>query len=188
MSEAQSDHHAEEHAAPAVSEQIRALYAKVMDQFKEMSEMAEAPPESLEKRNTSVSQWSVLQHLDHMATAAKGMLTAIIMTINSPKPNTDGEPKFLGRVVLWTGFIPRGKGKAPDAVLPKSKNAEETKQNIQMVRGFLTQLESKLDKVESSQGKAPHPMLGSFTPAQWLRFIDIHTHHHFKIIRDIRKS
>ena len=35
---------------------------------------------------------------------------------------------------------------------------------------------------------APHPALGSFTPAQWLRFIDIHTHHHFKIIRDIKKG
>jgi hypothetical protein len=30
-----------------------------------------------------------------------------------------------------------------------------------------------------------HPYFGGLTPAEWLRFIPVHHHHHLKIVRDI---
>ncbi len=177
-----------EASQPAASPQLQATYQKVLRQFDEMTEMANSPDDALGLRVEGVSLWSVGQHLDHMAVAAKGMLTAIFMLLGSPKAATEGEPAFAGRIVLWTGYIPRGKGKSPDAVLPKSQTPDEIRKNIQMVQGFVKGIEAKLGQIEACKGKTPHPALGSFTAAQWVRFIDIHNYHHFKIIRDIRKK
>ena len=49
-------------------------------------------------------------------------------------------------------------------------------------------MEKKLDKIAAATGLAGHPMLGGFTSSQWMRFMEIHTKHHLKIIEDIRKK
>ena len=33
-----------------------------------------------------------------------------------------------------------------------------------------------------------HPIFGGLRPQQWVRFLDIHQHHHMKIIRDIASA
>ncbi len=180
-------HHEEKHEPPAPSDGIRSLYSKLAAQAKEMADIAEGSAEVLDKKFPEVSQWSVGQHIDHMAMVNKQMIPLVLMAAGSAKPVTEGEPKFMGRVVLWTGFIPRGKGKSPDAVLPKSKTHDEIRANVKTSQTYLTALEAQLLKVERSPAKVPHPALGAFTPAQWMRFIEIHNNHHFKIIRDIRK-
>ena len=103
------------------------------------------------------------------------------------KTMTEGRPSLLGRLVLLTGFIPRGKGKAPDASHPVVGSADDLARGVAGLRGKVEAVGTRLGEVEACAGRTTHP-LGDFTPAQWLRFIDLHHLHHFKIIRDIRKA
>jgi len=175
-------------AAAQPSPKIQALYSKVLGQMKELSTLAAGSEADLNLKNEAVSQWTVGQHIDHSAAVIKGILAMIMMITNSKNPSTAGGPKPIGKILLWIGYLPRGKGKSPAEVLPKAATHDEIRKNVQMMETFIKGLAPRLAQIEASQGKAPHPMLGSFTPAQWLRFIDIHTNHHFKIIRDIKKK
>jgi hypothetical protein len=128
----------------------------------------------------AVSAWSVHRHLDHTALSALHM-ARLIRDLGAGRGESSGRPKLTGRVVLLTGWIPRGKGKAPDFTAPaESVDAARVREMVEEVRAILAEDGSPRGKL-----RAPHPLLGSFTARQWRRFLTVHTRHHLKIVRDI---
>lgn len=173
--------------ATPVSPKLRALYDRVVKQYDRMQAMADADDAALDKLVPAISGWSVGQHLDHSANTDKVIIMAIEVSLFKNDPNVP-PPKFMGKVVLFTGYIPRGKGKAPDMTMPKAKTNAEMRENLKKVRNSLEAIGKKLDKVQAGVNRAPHPMLGGFVASQWLRFIEIHQNHHLRIIADIQKA
>jgi len=161
---------------------------KIGSQILELKSLASSSEELLNLRNPSISQWSVEQHLDHTITTAKMIFGLVFMLLQSKSSKAPGKPKFLAKVVMATGYIPRGKGKSPADLLPKENPRAEIAKNLPMLEMAFKSVSGRLAEVEQCAATAPHPALGEFTPAQWLRFIEIHNNHHFKIIRDIRRK
>lgn len=171
--------------APA-SAKLRATFDRAMALMDRMQSLADGPDELLDKKVPEVSGWSIGEHLDHAAATDKVLIMAIEVCLMKNDPKVP-PPKFMAKVVLFTGFIPRGKGSAPDMTKPKAKSAAEVRENLKKARGSLEAIGKKLDKIEACANRAPHPVLGGFTPAQWVRFIEIHQNHHLKIVADIQK-
>ena len=46
-------------------------------------------------------------------------------------------------------------------------------------------LAERAGDLRSVPGRLPHPLLGPFRAAQWMRFARLHTAHHLAIIKDI---
>jgi len=132
--------------------------------------------------STAISSWSVYQQVDHLLTVCE----RVLHRLTTDKGETQLKPlTLLGRATLWTGWIPRGRADAPAEVLPASRSKAELLQ-------LLTQLGAVLAEVKDSAKPIccsgfHHPLLGYLTGTQWLKFLTIHTKHHLKIIRDIRR-
>ncbi|MGV6830619.1 MAG: DUF1569 domain-containing protein [bacterium] len=117
--------------------------------------------------------------IDHSLKVINGVIG---MLKNAP---TNKQPKvtLMGRICMLFRYIPRGRGKAPDRVLPPdiiTKEALEkqlslAKQNITMI--------SNMD----SRSTFEHLYFGILSKKQTIRFLETHTKHHLKIIRDILK-
>lgn len=131
-------------------------------------------------RNEKVSASTVGWQIDHSFKVINGVLGLLN---NAP---TDKKTKLtlLGRFCLLTGYIPRGKGKAPKQVLPPEHITK-------------SDLDSQLDSARKAIKKVPninkkatfkHPFFGVLSKKQTLCFLETHTRHHLKIIRDILKS
>lgn len=172
----------------ASSSKAARLLATNLRQLGDYLELASVPDAELEKRADNISKWSVAQQIDHVVVADDYMINAILGAISSPPPNVDARPIPMGRIVLLTGFIPRGKGKAPQGVYPKGVSHEEIRAGLKKTMTRVKELEASLPQIERSIGRVPHPVLGFFTGTEWLRFMDTHHHHHVKIIRDIQKN
>jgi len=127
-----------------------------------------------------VSAWSVHQHVEHLLLANEGMagMIATGRALQAPEPKT-----MLGRVVLMTGFIPRGKGQAPDGTVPEGLSRDD----LLALHARAEQAVRALD-VEGLTGDVvgDHPVFGGLTARDWLRFMSVHDHHHLKIVRDIQ--
>jgi hypothetical protein len=93
---------------------------------------------------------------------------------------------------LTFGRIPRGKAKAPEAVCPqKMPSRDEMREALERTRkrfGATAQCLGALQSPEARQRVVKHPALGKLNALQWLRFIEIHTKHHLKIIKDVRRT
>lgn len=135
----------------------------------------------LETTIPPVSEWSVGEQIDHSLQVAN-RISAIVL---KQQPADGMGISMKGRFVLVTGFIPRGKAKAPDSVLPKKRERQELQDAIDRARGQLEALSSDKTLLASNAKCFQHPFLGSFTAAQSLRFIEVHTRHHLKIIDEI---
>ncbi len=135
--------------------------------------------------NDAVSGWSVGLHVEHLWRSDSGLLGWIQKRLDDPAATSDGGPTRTGRAVLVSGWIPRGRAKAPERTLPETLDIESLPERLVELHGLAEALGPRLPNLHESRATMEHPILGHFTPAQWLRFLDVHHRHHEKIIRDI---
>jgi len=144
---------------------------------KELNQI-EAYLKELDRLDTTISSKSIAWHLDH---SLKVIITICNLIEKSDSTHYHWKFNFIRTFVLLTGYIPRGKGKAPKEVLPPAKITQED---------ILKQITLTKNKLNSATNLAPknnfkHPYFGQLNLKQTLQFLKIHTKHHLKICSDI---
>ena len=141
----------------------------------------------LRLEDPAVSEWSVGLHVEHLWKAEHGILGWIERALDDPEAfPAGGGPSRTGMAVLVSGWIPRGRAKAPERSLPDTVG-DDLADRLDTLADSLETLHPRLTELHACPSTYEHPLLGHFTPAQWLRFLDVHHRHHEKIIRDIRR-
>jgi hypothetical protein len=158
---------------------------RVLEQLATLIEIAE-DEQLLSLRAPEISAWSVAEQIEHLRRSDLSILDALgrLETENPPA----GSPTLAGRLVLATGFIPRGRGRAPSAVKPLDIQPGELPGQLRHVVERFTDITADLERLSASRATIRHPALGFFTASQMLAFAGIHHYHHLKIIRDIHRS
>jgi hypothetical protein len=134
-----------------------------------------------EKENQEISKSNVGWHIEHSLLVLNGITKVLLQS----DPN-EYQWKFkLSRLLIFIlGKIPRGKAKAPEIVIPKTPfDTSSLLAHINQTRTSLLALESI-----SKDHYFNHPFLGKLKKKDTIRFLEIHTHHHLKIIEDLIKS
>jgi DinB superfamily len=156
-----------------------ATLAQIRTQFERMRALARSA--ELSARNDRVSTWCLAEQLDHVT-----KVTASVVNVLAD-PNAkrlDSGINGIGRVILRFGWIPRGIGKSPKRFRGAPAIAADLDAAIERVALAFDAL--PFDALRKSRVPVmPHPRFGGLTPPQALRFIEVHTQHHLKIIDDI---
>lgn len=152
-----------------------------MNTIEDLAHRIDLMREFADKENTSISDGSVAWHLEHSLM----VINQIIRGLLASDP-TKYQPKFsfAKLIVFATGRIPKGKARSPKNVTPVKKSDQQsileelkfTKENIPKVyqlpkNAFIT-----------------HPYFGDLNVDKAIKFMDIHTRHHLRIINDIIKE
>ena len=139
-----------------------------------------------------ISLWSVGDQLEHLLLADGAILDVIDRLCEVTEPTDQeaakGRPALLGWVVLTTGFIPRGKAKAPDSTSPAGMSQAGLVSGFAEVRDRVDALASRLGAIQDVPYTHGHAKLGHFRPSNWVRFCGVHHAHHAKIVRDILEA
>lgn len=131
--------------------------------------------------NTSVSKSGIAWHLDHSLKVINGVLKVLKKT----KPDKYKKELNFKRLVLFaTEYVPRGKVKAPKVVHPP--------ENV-TTANLIKQINTGRENIEDARILEPkvhfrHFIFGTLSKDQTLRFLEIHTKHHLKIVKDILKK
>ncbi|GAA4889401.1 hypothetical protein GCM10023311_11800 [Flaviramulus aquimarinus] len=133
-----------------------------------------------EQKKPSISKTNVGWQLDHTLKVINGVCGIMIKT----NPNKYKKDFNMIRTVLFPlCYIPRGKARAPKMVLPPDIILEEDLLNqLQKARNHITKV-----KPLPQKSHFKHHVFGMLTKQQTLRFLEIHTKHHLKIVNDILK-
>lgn len=128
--------------------------------------------------NKDISKVDVAWHLDHMLKT----INEITNALEESKPEAYRSSFNAARIMSLTfGFIPRGRAKSPEVVRPPDQIlTEDIFSQLEIARTNINVL-NKLDKNSHFE----HPVFGVINKPTTIRFIEVHTNHHLKIIRDI---
>jgi hypothetical protein len=141
-----------------------------------VDELASYIPQS-ELRNDQVSASNVGWQIEHS-------LLVISSVIEGVKRSDPSKYKWSFRpfkyLIFWRGKIPRGKSKAPKFVVPDTFTAESLQNHIDSCRAKITEFESV-----GAGHYFSHPYFGDTKKKDVIPFLELHTEHHVKIIRDI---
>jgi DinB superfamily len=180
---------------------LRRVHAQIVRQLALMTELAGGPEAELAARVPAVSGWSVGEQLEHLVLVDRSVLKAVRRLLDDPhRQSAETAPpappgiNLLGRVVLGSGFIPRGRARTLPPFQPGAGAATAAGDGVVGVVGMgiaeiergVRELEPRLGELEASGGRSRHPLFGGLGGRQWLRFVTVHHHHHLKIVRDIR--
>ncbi|AGC75161.1 hypothetical protein LX97_02461 [Nonlabens dokdonensis] len=127
-----------------------------------------------------ISQKGTYWHIDHSLKVLEG----IPEVLKNSNPQ-DYKPKFsfIKFMIMNTGYMPRGKGRAPKQVIPEGElSKKELLLKFEKVKTNIESLKT-LEKDKTFK----HPLFGWLNLNDTVKFMGIHTHHHIKIIRDILK-
>ncbi len=128
----------------------------------------------------SISQSSIGWQIEHC------LLTINLVTKALQQSNpTLYKSKFsLAKLIFFTTkTIPRGKAKAPKIVQPQQFTQQSLLANIATVNTSINILHSL-----PHNHFFAHPYFGNLQLHQAIKFLEIHTQHHLKIIKDINKK
>ena len=134
-----------------------------------------------ESMNFSVSQSSVGWQMEHSLLTINGIITAIQ---NSNPKDYSSKFSLMKWIILVTKKIPRGKAKAPKVVVPKDTITKaDLEQHLAKARDAIKAME-----FVPKNHFFKNPYFGNLKKKQTIRFLEIHTQHHLKIIDDIVKK
>ncbi len=134
---------------------------------------------SADQKNLKVSKASISWQLNHSLI----VINSIIKIMQQSDLNTKTKLTLIGRFCLFFNYIPRGKGKAPKAVNPKEDiSKKELTEKLKGTRRDIALLE-ELD----SKSNFKHLYFGTLNKKTTIKFLNMHTKHHLKIVRDILK-
>tara|TARA_R110002049_G_scaffold37208_3_gene117561 strand:+ start:2317 stop:2790 length:474 start_codon:yes stop_codon:yes gene_type:complete len=134
-----------------------------------------------EKRNPSVSKSDVAWQLGH----ALKVINHVLSILEKTEPDKYQKKFNIKRSILLSlGWFPRGKVKAPSFVTPPELILEED------LHAQLESANTHLNNLKLVAEKAffIHHIFGMLSKVQTLRFLEIHTKHHLKIVNDIMKK
>ncbi len=163
---------------------LEAAVAQLTAHLDEITRIVRFEPALLELRVERVSRWSIGQQVDHVLKvleAGKRLLD------DSTAPLPRGM-NLLGHLTLATGWIPRGVGKSPKSVLPAEQAPADLAERASHLRKIYCERTLPEALLADPKPVFPHPYFGGLTALQGLRFLGIHTHHHLKIVADIRRA
>jgi hypothetical protein len=146
---------------------------------KQLAELSTYIPQ-FDRQNVSVSNANIGWQIDHSLRVMNLVITALL----SSNP-AEYKPKFNWRksFIFFTKKIPRGKLRAPKGILPTEEITELS---------LISSVELAHKNIGLLENCAPnhffvHPFFGQVNVRETFVFIEVHTEHHLKIIRDICK-
>ncbi|WP_246457507.1 DUF1569 domain-containing protein [Winogradskyella echinorum] len=133
-----------------------------------------------ETANPKVSKSTIGWQVDHSLKVINNVAKALQTSDPELYKNNFS---FLGKFFFTIGFFPRGKAKAPKHVKPPEVVLEED------LRSQVLLAKSNIETLQDLDKNAffKHPLFGNINTKRVHRFLELHTHHHLKIIDDILK-
>ncbi|MCF8321312.1 MAG: DUF1569 domain-containing protein [Flavobacterium sp.] len=152
-----------------------------MKNLEKLLDQLESRISLFEKENIAISKSNVGWHIEHSLLTLNGVTKVLLQS--DPK-DYQWKFNFTRFLILKTGKIPRGKVKAPKVVVPQTTIDRATLlTHIKESRNSLLEL-----KTISKDHYFEHPFFGKIKRKDTIRFLEIHTNHHWKIMEDIIKS
>jgi hypothetical protein len=144
-----------------------------------LAELSTYIPQS-DRQNLAISNANIGWQIDHSLRVMNQVITALL----SSNP-AEYKPKFNWRksFIFFTKKIPRGKVRAPKGILPTEEITESS---------LISSVELAHKNIGLLENCAPHrffvhPFFGQVNVRETFVFIEVHTEHHLKIIRDMCK-
>jgi hypothetical protein len=146
---------------------------------KQLAELSAYIPQS-EKQNLAVSNANIGWQIDHSLRVINQVIFSLLNSNSAEYKRTFNWRKSL---ILFTKKIPRGKVRAPKGILPTEEITE---------RSLILSIEQANKNIGLLGNCEPnhffiHPFFGQVNVSDTTTFIEVHTEHHLKIIRDICK-
>jgi hypothetical protein len=133
---------------------------------------------------TNVSKWSVYHQIEHILLTNNKISELIEKGVAPEQIKSRTLPSYF---IFAIGYLIRGFATAPELVIPNGVSQLELVSLLKLYEEHLEKIKLS-NELDSDLVVGNHPYFGGLNRSEWIRFMEIHTNHHLKIINDIKHS
>ncbi len=161
--------------------------ASLLEALDRYADFLGAIPEDEFARTPAPGTWSLSEVYSHLLSANRSSLFAVESCLRG-KRTSAGSVSLAGRLVLFFGRLPF-KVRAPESMLAQVKkiSREEAGNELELFRKRFLEVAGECQKAPENN-RLKHPRLGMLNARQWVRFIEIHTWHHYRQLLRVKKQ
>jgi hypothetical protein len=152
-----------------------------LDKFNLLLDQFETKIPYYRLQDNTISRVSIGWHIEHTLMSFNEY--ADLLSKSNPE-EYKWRFNFIRNIVLITKMIPRGFGKSPETLLPKTHIDDK------ILTKLISDTRKNIKKFENLSQDAflEHPVFGQLILMQTVNFLDTHAKHHLEIIDDIIKQ
>lgn len=134
--------------------------------------------------------WSIAEILEHLSMIENGLSIAInkLLEKAEAKGLVSENKGVLNPPISLAAEAERAKDakfQSPEPFIPKKAATVSTSlESLKSSRAALHELRSRIEAVDGSEVRFPHPAFGPLNLYQWIAFIGLHEAHHLRQIRE----
>lgn len=160
-------------------------YSALQELLDQGADYLEWPNEKLFGVQPDISGWSIGEQLYHITLANASIPKLIERMKAGTLGNEEDQPQPERIALIEQGVIPGG-GQAPKRVVPPSDlSIDLLSRDYDRMRKATQRLAPLLDELHAIPRRFPHMFFGPLSAVEWVRFMEIHTRHHMRIIEKI---
>lgn len=134
-------------------------------------------------------RWSAAHIVEHLAKTEESLTRAVEKMLGKAEAENIPATGTIEPPVSFAAIAAQAQGQkfqAPEMLRPEgAATVAESLANLEKSRAALKALRPRLEAVDLSNAKFPHPAFGAMNLYYWLAFIGIHEMHHLKQIGEI---
>jgi len=138
--------------------------------------------------------WCPEELVEHLS-ITEGSITKVVERLLAKSEELNNPPPAEGKIdppVKFTSVVRQtelNKVEAPERIRPQGGvPVSESLERLERSRGHIKSLRSRMEAVDLSEAKFPHPVMGELNLYQWLIFISEHEARHLAQMENILKS
>ena len=140
---------------------------------------------------TSSERWNVAEIVEHLSIVegrVARMLGVMLAKMEPTSARSEGSPF---ETVSLAEFVERSrteKYQAPDEIRPKGAALQDSLARLRESRDALRELRARVERVDGTRARFPHPVWGPLDLYQWLAFVGAHEQRHLAQIEALKET
>lgn len=168
---------------------IEEIYAGLEKSRAKLINTVAALDETSANFKTAPEKWSAANIVAHLAKTEENLTVLVCKLLaKAEAENTPAKPA-IEPPVSFAEMSEKVRGArlvAPDAIRPEgTETLVDSLAKLEKSRAAIKELRPRLEAVDLSNARFPHPYFGAMNLYYWLAFIGLHELHHLRQISDI---
>jgi uncharacterized damage-inducible protein DinB len=169
---------------------VEEIFAFIDRKREKLVEMVSSLSDEQTAQRRTPDAWSIAEILEHLSIIENSISMAInrLLEKAEAKGFVSENKGILNPSVSLVQEAERAKDakfQAPESFIPKKAATVSTSlESLKSSRAALHELRSRIEAVNGSEVRFPHPAFGPLNLYQWIAFIGLHEAHHLRQIRE----
>ena len=175
----------------SVYNSVAEIYEDLDDTRARLVDAVESLTDEEQGFRPSPERWTAAEIIEHLSIVERRVARVLGVMLSKLEPEAARAEGSKFEPVTLAEFVERSrteKYQAPDEIRPKGAPLRDSLAHLRDSRDSLRSLRERVERVDGTRARFPHPVWGPLDLYQWLAFVGAHEQRHLSQLEALKET